>query len=158
MAIKYSIDTHAICFPSKLLAQNGGKHILNITLTNDTDNGTLVAAGKFEDLDRYTEAAPTTFEGKIQKQAANGHWYVEVVDPGDALLVYMQAFIAEDWTNRFKKESNFYNAKGDVVRGYELAKRDVFELSAEGFTGEELAEGKKVTYDSVSRKLKVETA
>ena len=31
MAIKYSIDTHAICFPSKLLAQNGGKHILNIT-------------------------------------------------------------------------------------------------------------------------------
>ena len=70
----------------------------------------------------------------------------------------MQAFIAEDWTNRFKKESNFYNAKGDVVRGYELAKRDVFELSAEGFTGEELGEGKKVTYDSVSRKLKVETA
>ena len=70
----------------------------------------------------------------------------------------MQAFIAEDWTNRFNKESNFYNAKGDVVRGYELAKHDVFELSAEGFTGEELAVGKKVTYDSVSKKLKVETA
>lgn len=158
MAIKYAIDKHAVCFPSKLLAQNGGKHVLNITLKNDTDNGTLVAAGDFEDLDRYTEAAPTSFEGKIQKQAANGNWYVEVVDPGDALLVYMQAFIAEDWTNTFKKESNFYNAKGDVVRAYELAKRDVYELSEDGFTGEALAAGKKVTYDAVSKKLKVETA
>lgn len=158
MAIKYEISKHAVCFPSKLLAQNGGKHILNITLKNDTDNGTLVAAGDFEDLDRYTEATPTSFEGKIQKQAANGNWYVEVVDPGDALLVYMQAFIAEDWTNTFKKESNFYNAKNDVIRAYELAKRDVFELSEDGFTGEDLAAGKKVTYDAASRKLKVEAA
>ena len=108
--IKYSIEKHAVAFPSKLVAQNGGEHIYNITLTSDTDNGNLVARGDFEDLDRYTEAAVTTFEGKIQKQAANGNWYVEVVDPGDALFVYMQAFIAEDWTNTWKKESNFYNA------------------------------------------------
>ena len=30
-------------------------------------------------------------------------------------------------------ERNFYNAKGDVVRAYELAKGDVIEVSAEGF-------------------------
>ena len=135
MAIKYSIEKHAVAFPSKLLAQNGGKHIYNIELATDTDNGNLVKRGSFIDLDLYEEEAATTFEGVIQKQAANGNWYVEVVNPGDALFVYMQAFIAEEWTNKFKAESNFYNAAGDVVRGYELAVGDVFEVSAEGFTG-----------------------
>ena len=133
--IKYSIEKHAVAFPSKLLAQNGGKHIYNIELATDTDNGNLVARGAFIDLDTYEEAAVKTFEGVIQKQAANGNWYVEVVNPGDALLVYMQAFIAEDWTNKWKKESNFYNAADEIVRGYELAVGDVFEVSAEGFSG-----------------------
>ena len=32
-------------------------------------------------------------------------------------------------------ESNFFNAKGDIMRAYELYKGDVFELSAEGFEG-----------------------
>ena len=144
MAIKYSIEKHAVAFPSKLLAQNGGKHIYNVELATDTDNGNLVARGAFIDLDTYEEAAVKTFEGVIQKKAANGNWYVEVVNPGDALLVYMQAFIAEEWTNKFKKESNFYNAAGDIVRGYELAVGDVFEVSAEGFTGTPEA-GKKVS-------------
>lgn len=153
MAIKYVIDTHAVAFPSKLVAQNGGEHIYNIELTSDTDNGNLVAKGDFIDLDLYKEAAVTTFAGKIQKQAANGNWYVEVTDPGDALFVYMQAFIAEDWTNTFKKESNFYNAKGDTVRGYALHKGDVFEVSAEGFTGTPEA-GKTLTCEN--KKLKVD--
>ena len=133
--IKYNIEKHAVAFPSKLLAQTYGKHIYNIELTTDTDNGNLVAKGAFIDLDTYKEAAATTFEGVIQKQAANGNWYVEVTDPGDALFVYMQEFIAEEWTNKFKAISNFYNAAGEIVRGYELAVGDVFEVSAEGFTG-----------------------
>ena len=152
MAIKYSIEKHAVAFPSKLLAQNGGKHIYNIELATDTDNGNLVKRGSFIDLDLYEEDAATTFEGVIQKQAANGNWYVEVVNPGDALFVYMQAFIAEEWTNKFKAESNFYNAAGDVVRGYELAVGDVFEVSAEGFTGTPEA-GKTVSV--ASKKLVV---
>jgi hypothetical protein len=135
MAIKYSIEKHAVAWPSKLLAQNGGKHIYNIKLATDTDNGNLVARGAFIDLDTYEEAAASTFEGIIQKKAANGNWYVEVVNPGDSLFVYMQAFIAEDWTNKWKKESNFYNAADEIVRGYELAVGDVFEISEEGFTG-----------------------
>ena len=152
MAIKYAIDQHAVAFPSKLVAQNGGEHIYNIELTSDTDNGNLVAKGAFIDIDLYAEAAVTSFEGVIQKQAANGNWYVEVVDPGDALFVYMQAFIAEDWTNKWKKESNFYNAEGETVRGYALHKGDVFEVSALGFTGEP-AEGKAVSV--ANKKLQV---
>lgn len=135
MAIRYNIEKHAVAFPSKLLAQNGGKHIYNIELATDTDNGNLVKRGAFIDLDLYEEDTAATFEGVIQKQASNGNWYVEVTDPGDSLFVYMQAFIAEEWTNKFKAEANFYNAAGDTVRGYELAVGDVFEVSAEGFTG-----------------------
>lgn len=135
MAIKYEIEKHAICFPSKLLAQTYGAHILNVQLTDSCDNGNLIGIGDFVDLDLYEEATATTFEGVIQKKAANGNFYVEVVNPGDSYLVYMQPFIAEEWTNKFKKESNFYNAAGDVVRAYQLCKHDVFEVSAEGFTG-----------------------
>lgn len=142
--IKYNIETHAVAFPSKLVAQNGGEHIYNIELTSDTDNGNLVAKGDFIDLDLYKEAAVTNFKGVIQKQAANKNWYVEVVEPGDALFVYMQAFIEEDWTNSFKKESNFYNATGETVRGYVLHVGDVFEVSELGFDGTPEA-GKEIT-------------
>lgn len=139
MAIKYEIEKHTVAFPSKLVSQNGGLHILNVQLSSNCDNGSLVGVGAFIDLDLYEEAAATTFEGKIQKQAANGNWYVEVVDPGDAYFVYMQPFIAEEWTKTWQKESNFYNAAGDVVRAYQLCKHDVFEVSAEGFTGTPVA-------------------
>ena len=150
--IRYEIEKHAVAFPSKLLAQTYGKHIYNIELASDTDNGNLVARGDFLDLDLYAEAEVTEFAGIIRKQAANGNWYVEVVTPGDALFVYMQAFIAEDWTNTFKKESNFFNAAGETVRGYELAVGDVFEVSAVGFDGEPV-EG--ATVSVVDKKLQV---
>ena len=145
MATRMNYDaTHAVAYPSKLIAQNGGKHIYNIELATETDNGNLVARGQFLDLDLYEEAAATTFEGVIQKKAANGNWYVEVVEAGDALLVYMPAFIEEEWTKTLKDERRFFNAAGATVRGYELAVGDVFELSAEGFDGTPEA-GKTVT-------------
>lgn len=152
MAIKYQIAEHAVAYPSKLLAQNGGEHIYSIHVATDTDNGAIVAKGDFIDLDSYEEGAATGFKGKIQKQAANGNWYVEVVEAGNALLVYQQPFIAEDWTNNFKKEANFYNAAGEYVRAYALHEGDVFELSAKGFTGTPEA-GKAVTV--AARKLSV---
>lgn len=134
MAIRYEIEKHAVAFPSKLLAQNGGKHIYNVVLSTNTDNGNLIARGEWDSLDLYKEAAVTTFKGVVREQAANGNWYVEVTDPGDALFVYQQPVIAEEWTNTFKKTSNFFNAAGDRVRSYELAVGDVFEVSAEGFS------------------------
>lgn len=134
MAIRYEIEKHAVAFPSKLLAQNGGKHIYNVVLSTDTDNGNLIARGEWDSLDLYKETVVTTFEGVVREQAANGNWYVEVTDPGDALFVYQQPVIAEEWTNTFKKTSNFFNAAGDRVRSYELAVGDVFEVSAEGFS------------------------
>ena len=143
--IDIKISKHHVCFPSKLLAGNGGAHIYNIVLDADTDNGTVVARGAYQSFDQYKEAtAPTAYEGKILEQAADGNWYVEVVVPADAILIYEVPVIAETYDERFTDIANFYNKKGDVVRGYALTKGDVYELSADAFTGTPAA-GKKVT-------------
>ena len=134
MAIKYAIESHAVGFPSKVLAAEGGKHVYNIQLTNACDNGNFLAKGDYISLNLYAEAAASSFSGVVREKAANGNYYVEVVDPGDALFMCNVPVIEEDWTNSFKKESNFYNEAGDVVRGYELAVGDVVEISEAGFT------------------------
>lgn len=137
MAIRFEIEKHAYCFPTKVLAGNGGEHILNIELTNDADNGSIVSVGDYVSFDNYMEAeAPAAYEGKIIDVAADGNFYVEVVEPADAVLVYEVPVIAEqNYDSRFKAIKNFYNVKGDVVRGYVLHKHDIYELSEEGFDG-----------------------
>lgn len=138
MAIKINIDnTHAYCFPTKVLAGNGGEHILNIELTSDADNGSIVSAGEYKSFDNYVEAeAPADYEAKIVDVAADGNFYVQVVNPADAILVC--EVINNPYNNydsRFTASKNFYNAEGDVVRGYVLHKFDIYELSVEGFEG-----------------------
>lgn len=137
--IQISIAKHAVAFPSKVLASNGGKHIYNIQLAEASDkfvdNGWFVGKGEFVELDLYKAVAPTTFEGKVVGVAANGNYYIEVVTPGDALFVYNVPMIEETYNNNFKKESNYTNAPKQVVRSYELATGDILEISAEGFDG-----------------------
>ena len=137
--VQFSIAKHAVAFPSKVLARDGGKHIYNIQLAEASDkfvdNGWFVAKNAFIELDLYSAKAPTSFEGKVVAVAANGNYYVEVVNPGDALFVYQVPMIEETYNNNFKKESNYTNAPTQVVRSYELAVGDIVEISAEGFAG-----------------------
>lgn len=137
--VQISIAKHAVAFPSKTLASLGGKHIYNIQLAEASgkyvDNGWFVGKGDFVELDLYKAKAPTTFDGKVVGVAANGNYYVEVVDPGDALFVYQVPMIEETYNNTFKKESNYTNAPTQVVRSYELAVGDIVEISADGFDG-----------------------
>ena len=137
--IQMTIAKHAVGFPSKTLASSGGKHLFNIQLAEASDkyvdNGWFVGKGDFVELDLYKAAAPTTFDGKVVGIAANGNYYVEVVDPGDALFVYQVPMIEETYNNTFKKESNYTNAPTQVVRSYELAVGDIVEISADGFDG-----------------------
>ena len=137
MAIKFTIEKHAYCFPTKVLAGNGGEHILNIELTEDADNGSIVSVGDYKSFDNYMEAAaPAEYSAKIVDIAADGNFYVEVVEPADAVLICEVPVIAEqNYDSRFASVKNFYNVAGDVVRGYVLHKHDIYELSAEGFTG-----------------------
>lgn len=137
--VQISIAKHAVAFPSKVLARDGGKHIYNIQLAEAADkfvdNGWFVGKGDFVELDLYKAKAPTSFEGKVVGKAANGNFYVEVLTPGDALFVYQVPMIEETYNNNFKKESNYTNAPKQVVRSYELAVGDIIEISAEGFAG-----------------------
>ena len=139
MAIKLNLEnSHAYCFPTKIASGLAG-HVLNIVLTSDADNGSIVTtyADSYVSFDNYTEeAAPAGYEAKIIDVAADGNFYVEVVEPADAILIC--EVIDNPYGNydsRFKDSKLFYNAQGATVRGYCLSKRDVYELSAEGFTG-----------------------
>ena len=137
--IQMTIAKHAVAFPSKVLARDGGKHIYNIQLAEAADkfvdNGWFVGKGDFVELDLYKAKAPTSFEGKVVGIAPNGNYYVEVKSAENALFVYQVPMIEETYNNNFKKESNYTNAPTQVVRSYELAVGDIVEISADGFDG-----------------------
>lgn len=134
MAIKFSIDKHHVVFPTKILAGNGGAHIYNVVVDEDTDNGTIVGKGAYVSFDQYKAAtAPTQYEAVITEKAADGNWYVEVVNPADALLIYEVEVIAENYDSRFTDIANFYNEAGKTVKAYALVKGDVYELSEDAF-------------------------
>lgn len=130
MAIKYNISTFPTGNVVKALAQNGGKHIYNITISEDTPNGVFVGRGSWQELDRYAATAAGAVTGKIQAKAANGNYYVEIdtCDEG-TLFVASVPLIEEQWTNSFQKEENFYNKANTEVRAYQLAPGDVIELN-----------------------------
>ena len=138
--IQMNIAKHAVAFPSKVLARDGGKHMYNIQLAEASDkfvdNGWFVGKGDFIELDLYKAAAPTSFEGTVVGVAANGNFYVEVKSAENALFVYQVPMIEETYNNNFKKESNYTNAPTQVVRSYELAVGDIVEISADGFDGD----------------------
>ena len=134
-----NVTKHCVCFPSKVLANFMGAHIYNITLTTAADNGNIIGRGAWTTFDNYAEAAVTSgFAGKIVAQAANGNWYIEVTalpsDGSEALLVYNSLIIPYESPAELADLSNFYNAAGEVVKGYVLTLGDIFEISAEGFT------------------------
>ena len=158
MAIRLNIENnHAVCFPSKLVAGQGGEHIVNLRLTADRDNGTIRAIGDWVDFDEYEEAnAPAGFAGIIRTKGTgtNNSWYVEVTTPADAVLIDEVEVFTNTYDARFTDPHNWYNPEGETVRAYVLHKYDIFELSAEGFDGTP-AEGKTVTADASTGKLVV---
>lgn len=151
-----NVTKHATCFPSKVAASAGSPHIYNITLTTDADNGNIIGRGGYKHLDNYAEAAcPAGFAAVIREQASNGNWRVEVTavpDGAEALLVYNSPIIPYESPRELADYANFYNAAGEVVKAYTLILGDMFEVSAEAFTGTPVA-GKTLTV--ASKKLVV---
>lgn len=143
---------HAVAGSSKLKATTTG-HIYNIKATADIDNGCIVKKGDYIAPDYYAEAAASgSFAGKIIDKAANGNWYIEVTACDGDCLVLTVPLIYENYTKSLEHESNFYNEKDSLMRCYELYVGDVFELSAEGFSG--TPEAKK-TVSVEDKKIKV---
>ena len=151
-----STTKHAVCFPSKILAGYGGAHQYNITLSTAADNGNIIGRGAWASFDNYAEAAcPEGLTAKIVDQAANGNWYVEVTgvpSTGEALLAYNAPIVPYESPAELADYANFYNAAGEVVRGYVLTLGDIFEVSAEAFTGTPV---KNATLTVSSKKLVV---
>lgn len=147
MAVDFNTTTHAVFFPSKIAAAAGSPHQWDIVVSANTDNGALVTLGAYVSPFNYQAGtAPANFEGKILEQASNGNWYIQVVDPDGAIVLY-NAPVSPYGERILREEKVFYNAAGDVVRGYELIKNDIFEMSADGFTGTPAA-GATVSYAS----------
>lgn len=135
MSINMSVGQHATALPSNVLAQEYGAHILNIKLGSDTDNGSLVKAGDWLELDVFEEEAASEFEGRIVQKMPNGNWLVLVDDPKDCFLVYQKPLTPHESPRDLTKESAMYNLKDDIVRCYELRKWDRFEVSEKAFNG-----------------------
>ena len=159
MALRYSIEKHHVCFPTKVLSERVGR-TLNMVIKEDTDNGTVVGKGSYVSFDQYeTATAPVAFEGEILEQAADGNWYVEVkkVDVNaPAVLIYEVPTIAENYNSKFTATANFFNEastnRTKTVRGFVLGVTDVYELSEDAFEGTPVA-GKKVTISGQKHKV-----
>jgi hypothetical protein len=134
MTVDFSVGKHATAYPNNVLAQKGGKHIYSVVADKDMDNGEILAVNKMTALDTFSAKESTDFAGEIVMQMPNGNYLILVTNPGDACLVYTKPLGAYETPAVLKNENAFYNKQGDIVRAYELAKGDRFEVSAEGFT------------------------
>ena len=151
MALHYEISKHHVAFPTKVLSERVGR-VLNMVISEDTDNGTVCGKGAYVSFDQYKVAeVPSAFEGEILEKAADGNWYVEVkkIDPhAPAVLIYEVPEIAENYNSKFTSVANFFNEaspeRTKTVRGFVLGVTDVYELSEDAFEGTPVA-GKKVT-------------
>lgn len=151
------IVKHAVAGSSRLTATYayGGHGPIDIKITKDLDNGSIVGKGDVITGQVYAMAAPTSLSGKIlPEKAANGNYYVEVSAASNAYLVLTAPTTYHDFTEQMKAESTFYNANGDVVRAYPLFPGDIFELSAEGFDGDPTV-GASVTVDTSKYQVKI---
>ncbi len=147
--------THTVAFPTRIAASAGSPHIFDVKLTANHDNGVFLTLGDYITLGTYKEGVSKgTITGTIVEQATNGDYFVEIDTAGKGtVFIYMPEISPYD-EKRFRKEELFYNASGDVVKGYELTYKDMVSLSAAGFTNTPVV-GKSVTVDSTTGKLTV---
>ena len=147
MAIKYEITKHGYAFTTNVLAGKGVEHMYDLLIDKDRANGEVVALNEWQGMQYFSVKEPTGLEAVVLEQAANGHWYVRITAAGDAVVIRSVPMISEQFTKEFESEANFYNAKGEIARGYRAHEGDIWELSVELF--DKTPEAKKtLTYAS----------
>lgn len=130
---------HLVCESTNILSSNfGGGHIYSIAITEDMDNGLLVARDVY-DTDEYEDEV----------------WKMKAYAAGDEpLLLLNPPVVPFTALKTYADEDRFYNAKGDRVRAYTLRVGDRFSLSEVAF--DKTPEEKKyVTYDAAGKVYKV---
>lgn len=130
---------HIIAESTNILSTNfGGGHIYSVAITEDMDNGLLVARDVYDDAQYEDET-----------------WTMKKYEAGDEpLLLLNPPVVPFTALKTYADEDRFYNAKGDRVRAYTLRVGDRFSLSENAF--DKVPEEKKyVTYDAVGKVYKV---
>lgn len=113
-------------------------HLYHLKATEDLENGSFSA------IDPTTFVSGDVFTTKVPAKA----------DP--VALILTSIVIYEDYTPKMQEEQNFYNAKDDIVRAYQLQVTDRFALSKECFTNPtDAAKGKYIAMDGTHFKATV---
>lgn len=160
--IDLSKNFHKAIFPSKVnSAMEQGGHIYNVTLINDHDNGDLVKRETtWVGFDRFNESATpvdaSEFTGIVLGESTSnpGYWFVQVLTVADDVVLVYNSPISPYPQRELQDEKLFVNKTGDTVQGFELSRGDVFEVSANGFSGT-LAVNAPVTFDATTKKYAI---
>ena len=130
---------HIIAESTNILSTNfGGGHIYSIAITEDMDNGLLVARGDYN-TDEYEDEV----------------WTMKAYAAGDEpLLLLNPPVVPFTELKGYADEDRFYNAAGDRVRAYTLRVGDRITLSENAFeTAPAVAQ--YVTYDAAAKQYVV---
>lgn len=151
MAIDIRKGTHISSFPTYVSSmQRTYKRVYNITLTADTDNGTLATRGGYQSFDNYAQGPVTAGDVtvRLNELGADGRWICEVMDLPEEEILYLYNSPVSEYPGRdLQDESLFYNKKGETVQGAPLLIGDLFSLSENAFVGTPAA-GKTAEYTS----------
>ena len=130
---------HIVAESTNILSSNfGGGHIYSIAVSEDMDNGLLVARADYV-ADEYEDEV----------------WNMKEYAAGDEpLLLLNPPLLPMTELRGYNTEDKFYNAKGDRVRAYTLRVGDRITLSENAF--DSAPEAKKyVTYDAGAKQYVV---
>ena len=106
---------HAVAESSLLKATEIG-HIYSLKCHEDLDNGSIVSVGSW-----------------VSAQVFNSKEYAAGEHP---ILILTPPMGYNSDRREYQDECYFYNAQGEIARGYELVDGDIFTVSADMFEGE----------------------
>ena len=130
---------HIVAESTNILSTNfGGGHIYSIEVSEDMDNGLLVARSEYV-ADEYED------EVWKMKAYAAGDEPLFLLNPPTMPMTELRGYATED---------RFYNKEGDVVRAYTLRVGDRVTLSEVAFDVVP-AEKQFVTYDAAAKQYVV---
>ena len=115
---KITGQAHIVAESSLLMATYGGAMIRDLIMDKDRDNGTIVGRSAVTSTYKDVQAFNA-------KKAVAG-------EPVFLLLTPPLGYNSDRKT--YQDEKYFYNAKGEVARGYELRAEDIFTVSENAFT------------------------
>lgn len=130
---------HIVCESTNILSTNfGGGHIYSIAVSEDMDNGLLVARADY-----------------VAEEYEDEVWNMKEYAAGDeALLLLNPPLLPLTELRGYAIEERFYNAKGDRVRAYTLRVGDRITLSENAFDAAPAAK-QYVTYDAAAKQYVV---